>query len=280
MSNFYEFLKVTRQAHQQARKRNQEQLAIFDRIRTFVQAQRVAHGGGGLKKLYHQMPNKPTGRDIFIKYATKAGLALKRRKKHIRTTFSVFSMYSNLLANAILTNINQAWSGDITYVHIGQNHAYVFLLMDLYSRRLLGYIASDSMLASINVSCLKMAIRNRKGQSLKDTIHHSDRGSQYIAGDYLMMLQDYNFKISMCSSALDNAFSERINRTIKEEYLDHHRFETLTELQKILKQSVYHYNHVRPHLKLNMMTPIAFEKHIQSVKPENRIKVTIAPEHT
>jgi putative transposase len=279
MSSFYEFLKTTRQAHQQARKRNQEQLAIFDRIRVFIQAQRVTHGGGGLKKLYHQMPEKPVGRDIFIKYATKAGLALKRRKNYIRTTFSVFSMYSNLLANATLTNINQAWSGDITYVHIGQNHAYVFLLMDIYSRRLLGFIASDSMFASVNVSCLKMAIKVRKGQSLKDTIHHSDRGGQYVAGEYLMILQDYHFKISMCSSALDNPFSERINRTIKEEYLDYHRFETLTELKKILKQSVHHYNHVRPHLELNMMTPIEYEKHIQTVKPENRVKLIIAPEH-
>jgi putative transposase len=279
MSGFYELLQVTRQAHQQARKRNSEQLVILDRIRTFIQAQRVAHGGGGLKKLYHQMPDKPLGRDKFIDYATKAGLAQKRKRKYIRTTFSVFTMYTNLLANVTLTDINQAWSGDITYVHIGQKHAYVFLLMDLYSRRLLGYVASDSMLASINVSCLKMAIRTRKGQSLKDTIHHSDRGSQYIAGDYLMMLQDYHFKISMCSSALDNAFSERINRTIKEEYLDHHRFETLDELQKILKQSVHHYNHIRPHLKLNMMTPVEFEKYILSVKPENRTKVIIAPEH-
>ena len=279
MSAFYKFLKTTRQAHQQARKRSQEQLAIFDKIRTFIQAQRVDHGGGGLKKLYHQMPDKPVGRDIFIKYATKAGLALKRRKRYIRTTISVFSMYSNLLANAILTDVNQAWSGDITYVHIGQNHAYIFLLMDIYSRRLLGFIASDSMLASVNISCLKMAIRTRKGQSLKDTIHHSDRGGQYIAGDYLMLLQDYHFKISMCSSALDNAFSERINRTIKEEYLDRHRFKNLTELQKILMQSVHHYNHVRPHLELNMMTPVEFEKHIQSIKPEKRVKLTIAPEH-
>jgi putative transposase len=279
MSDFYAFLKITRQAHQQARKRNQQQLTIFDRIRVFIQAQRVAHGGSGLKKLYHQMPDKPVGRDIFIKYATKAGLALKRRKNYIRTTFSVFSMYSNLLANATLTDINQAWSGDITYVHIGKNHAYVFLLIDIYSRRLLGFVASDSMFASVNVSCLKMAIRARKGQSLKDTIHHSDRGSQYVAGDYLMTLQEYHFKISMCSSALDNPFSERINRTIKEEYLNYHRFETLTELKKILKQSVHHYNHVRPHLELNMMTPIEYEKHIQTVKPENRVKLIIAPEH-
>jgi hypothetical protein len=71
MSDFYEFLKTTRQAHQQARKRNQEQLAIFDRIRIFIQAQRVAHGGGGLKKLYHQMPEKPVGRDILLSMPPK-----------------------------------------------------------------------------------------------------------------------------------------------------------------------------------------------------------------
>ena len=279
MTAFYEFLKTTRQAHHQAGKRNKEQILIFDKIRQFIQTQRIVHGGSGLKKLYHQMPNKPVGRDIFIDYATKAGLAQKRKRKHIRTTFSVFSIFSNLLANRTLTDINQAWSGDITYVQIGQKHGYLFLLMDIYSHRLLGYIASDSMLASVNISCLKMAIRTRKGQSLKDTIHHSDKGSQYIAGDYLMMLQDFKFKISMCSSALDNPYSERINGIIKNEYLEYHRFETLSELQKILKQSVHHYNFVRPHLELNMMTPVEFEKHIQSVKPENRMKLIVSPEH-
>jgi putative transposase len=279
MSQFYKVLNTTRQAHHQARKRNKKQIVIFEQIRTFIQSQRVTHGGGGLKKLYHQMPNKEVGRDKFIDYAVKAGLAIKRKKKHIRTTFSVFTMYSNLLANLTLTGINQALSGDITYVQIGQKHGYLFLLMDIYSRRLLGYIASDSMLASVNVSCLKMAIKVRKGQSLKDTIHHSDRGSQYIAGDYLMMLQDYKFKISMCSSALDNPFSERINGIIKTEYLDYHRFETLDELQKIIKQSVHHYNYIRPHWELNMMTPVQFEKYIESIEPENRIKVIIAPEH-
>jgi transposase InsO family protein len=93
------------------------------------------------------------------------------------------------------------------------------------------------------------------------------------------MLQDYKFKISMCSSALDNPYSERINGIIKNEYLAYHRFETLSELQKNLKQTVQHYNHVRPHVELNMMTPVEFEKHIQSLKPENRIKVVISPEH-
>ncbi len=119
MSQFYDLLKTSRQAHQQARKREQEQLLIFEQIRNFIQAQRVVHGGYGLKKLYHQMPDKPIGRDVFIDYATKAGLAIKRKRKHIRTTFSVFSMCSNILANVTLTDINQAWSGDITYVKIG-----------------------------------------------------------------------------------------------------------------------------------------------------------------
>jgi putative transposase len=172
MTEFYELLNITRQAHHQARKRNQKQTLIFDRIRQFIQSQRLIHGGSGLKKLYHQMPDKPVGRDTFIEYATKAGLAQKRKRKHIRTTFSVFSLFTNLLANQTLTDINQAWSGDITYVQIGQKHGYLFLLMDIYSRRLLGFIASDSMLASVNVSCLRMAIKTRKGQSLQNTIHH------------------------------------------------------------------------------------------------------------
>ncbi len=279
MSQFYDFLGVTRQAHWQAGKRLQQQRVIFEKIRCFIQIERRTHGGGGLKKLHHQMADKLVGRDRFITYATKAGLAQRRRKKHIRTTFSVFTVFTNLLANQTLTDINQAWSGDITYVRVGNKHGYVFLLMDIYSHRVLGYIASDSMDSSVNVSCLKMALKVRKGQSLKNTTHHSDRGSQYIAGNYLLILQERKFQISMCSSALDNPYSERLNGILKGEYLDDYQFDNLTELKKALKISVEHYNNQRPHLNLNMMTPIEFEKQLINVPLDKRIKIIIAPEH-
>lgn len=279
MSSFYAFLKVSRQAHTKAKKQGEAQKGIFEKIRDFIQTQRVAHGGVGLKKLYHQMPNKTVGRDKFIDYAVKAGLAQKRRRKHIKTTFSVYTMYTNLLAGQVLTGINQAWSGDITYVKIGQKHGYVFLLMDVYSRRILGYLASDSMFASVNVACLEMAIKVRKGQSLKQTIHHSDRGSQYIAGDYLMTLQEAGFQISMCQSALDNPYSERINGILKLEYLDFHQFENLEELKQVLKGAVEHYNNERPHLNLGMMSPIEFEKHVETLEIENRVSMRIPDEH-
>ena len=280
MSSFYALLKVSRQAHAKAKKRSEAQKGIFEKIRCFIQAQRVNHGGVGLKKLYHQMPNKTVGRDKFIDYAVKAGLAQKRRRKYIRTTFSVYTMYLNLLAAKVLTGINQAWSGDITYVKMGQKHGYVFLLMDVYSRRILGYIASDSMLASINVSCLKMAITARKGHSLRQTIHHSDRGSQYIAGDYLMTLQEVGFQISMCQSALDNPYSERVNGILKIEYLDFHQFENLDELKQVLKKAVEHYNHQRPHLNLEMMSPIEFEKQLETSGIKNKTQMRIPDEHT
>jgi putative transposase len=279
MSQFYDFFGISRQAHWQASKRLQQQRVIFEEIRCFIQTQRRTHSGGGLKKLYHQMPNKGVGRDRFIAYATKAGLAQKRRKKHIQTTFSVFTVFTNLLADQTLTDINQAWSGDITYVRMGKKHAYVFLLMDIYSHRILGYVASNSMDASVNISCLTMALKVRKGQSLKNTIHHSDRGSQYIAGDYLFMLQERKFQISMCGSALDNPYSERLNGIIKGEYLDDYQFENLSELKKILKISVEHYNNQRPHLNLNMMTPVEFEKQLSDVPIEKRIKIIVKTEH-
>lgn len=280
MSSFYALLKVSRQAHAKAKKQREAQKGIFEKIRCFIQTQRVTHGGVGLKKLYHQMPDKAVGRDKFIDYAVKAGLAQKRRRKYIKTTFSVYTMYTNLLAGQVLTGINQAWSGDITYVKMGQKHGYVFLLMDIYSRRILGYIASDSMFASVNVACLKMAIKVRKGQSLNKTIHHSDRGSQYIAGDYLMTLQEAGFQISMCQSALDNPYSERINGILKLEYLDFHQFENLNELKEVLKKAVEHYNHQRPHLNLEMMSPVEFEKQLESRGIKNNIQMKIPDEHT
>jgi putative transposase len=93
------------------------------------------------------------------------------------------------------------------------------------------------------------------------------------------MLQERKFQISMCCSALDNPYSERLNGIIKGEYLDDYQFENLTELTKALKISVEHYNNQRPHLNLNMMAPVEFEKQLPNIPIEKRIKISVASEH-
>ena len=125
-----------------------------------------------------------------------------------------------------------------------------------------------------------MMKRIRKQFNLQDMIHHSDRGSQYTSKLYLKMLEDSQIKISMCKEAWQNAYTERINRTIKEEYLNEWDIENHTQLKTALALAVKRYNEERPHWSLpDRMSPVNFENFVLKM-PKNRrpeIQVYKAP---
>lgn len=280
MSHAYQVLGISKQAHHQHRKRAKARGQIGELIRRFIQAERAAHPGCGLKKLHHLMPACPVGRDEFIALATGMGLALKRRRKASRTTFSVFSTFTNLVAGRTLDGTDQVWASDITYLKVGQRDAYLVLIEDVYSRRIVGYCVSHTLAASQNVRALRMAFRTRRGQPLGGLIHHSDRGSQYVAGCYLDLLWQRGIQVSMCHTALDNAYAERLNGIVKNEYLDHCDFATLAELSRQLNKVVKHYNERRLHLQLGMLAPVAYERLLENTPVSQRTKLIIAQEHT
>src|SRR6266404_7140543 len=102
-------------------------------------------------------------------------------------------------------------------------------------------------------------------------VHHSDRGSQYHCTRYLKVLKDNGIKISMCNEAWENAYAERINRTIKHEYLRHRKINTLAKLKKQLKIDVEAYNTDRPHRNLpQLMSPASFEEYITGLQKSKR----------
>lgn len=280
MSHAYQVLGVSRQAHHQHRRKSAAKGLLARDIRRFVQAERVAHPGCGLKKLHRLMPDCPVGRDEFIALATAMGLALKRRRKASRTTFSVFSTFTNLVAGRTLDGVNQVWASDITYLKVGQKHAYLVLIEDVYSRRIVGYCVSQTLAASQNMRALRMAFRTRRGQPLGGLVHHSDRGSQYVAGCYLEMLWQGGIQVSMCHTALDNAYAERLNGILKNEYFDHCDFATVAELSRRTSKVVKHYNERRPHLQLGMLAPLAYENLLENTPASQRTKLRIAQEHT
>lgn len=280
MKSVYEQLGVNRQLHFYYRQKQAQQAEHIKQIRTYIQSRRIDNSRIGLKKLYHQMVNCPVGRDEFIRIAVSLGLGVKPRKNKSRTTISVYTVFENIIAGKTFNNINQVWVSDITYLKIKNDDAYIVFILDIYSKFILGYNASLTLAASENIKALKMAFHTRKKQRLDGLIHHSDRGSQYIAGDYILMLYDKNIKISMCDCALDNAYAERVNGIIKNEYLNDYSFESLTQLQKQLRRAVEHYNTQRPHWALKLMTPDEFESHLENLTESQRTKLTIAQVHT
>jgi putative transposase len=280
MSTVYAVLQTSKQLHQYHRRRQVYRQAVSEQIKHHIQRHRVLNHRLGLKKLYHLMPDCVVGRDQFIAIAVGLGLAVKKRKKQIRTTFSVRTIFQNLIAGQRFDNINQVWVSDITYVKIKDDDAYVVFIFDIYSKVIVGYNASLSLAASQNQQALKRAFRFRQQANLAGLIHHSDKGSQYIAGDYLMMLYERKIQVSMCDCALDNAYAERINGIIKAEYLENCVFENLAQLQQELKRAVGHYNTNRPHWALKLMTPCGFEQQLKSLTKSQRTILTVAKVHT
>ena len=142
---------------------------------------RREHKRMGLRRIYYKLIPVGIGRDKFEALMGRNGLKLGRKKSFSRTTFShPSSRYPNLLSGKELDGPNQAWVSDITYIRVGEHFYYLTLIMDVYSRRILGWSLSRHLGAESNMDALKMALAARRDERLGGLIHHSDRGGQYV----------------------------------------------------------------------------------------------------
>lgn len=171
----------------------------------------------------------------------------------------------------ILWDKDQLWQSDITYIKVGSHYYYLVFIIDVYTKRILGYCASDHLRAEANIIALKMAIKTRGG-SIVGLIHHSDKGSQYIDKQYTAILINNGVNISMGLKAQENAYAERVNGIIKNEYLECWDIKTLAELKRKTRKAVEHYNNKRKHSSILRKSPIEFEKEIINLSIQKRPK--------
>ncbi len=145
---------------------------------------------------------------------------------------------------------------DITYVGRRNKHTYLALVTDAYSKRIVGYDLSDSLSAEGAVRALRMACRGRMYKHLP-LIHHSDRDIQYCCDEYQRQLKRYGLQVSMTEhyDPYANAVAERVNATMKHEFLLEELPCNLRARQRVVAQSVAIYNGMRPHLSYGMLTP-------------------------
>ncbi len=216
----------------------------------------------GTRKLYYRI--KPAlmengvklGRDGLFDYLRDENLLVKPRRSYTKTTFSRHWMrkHPNLLKEIVADHPEKVFVSDITYLESDEGIHYLSLVTDACTRKIMGYEVSREMKASDVVKALNMAIAAR--QSTCTSIHHSDRGLQYCAGEYQQVLASNGIKPSMTDGydCYQNALAERVNGILKQEFL-FYRCKSFDELQLLVKQSVSIYNHLRPHLSLGMKTP-------------------------
>ncbi len=271
MSQLYKYVGITRQALDQYRRRQD----VFDNrvlcLLEEVEELRKEHPGCGLEKMYYSLNPDFIGRDRFIELFMDLGFRIKKRINYKRTTYSVASKYTNLIKGLSISAPSIVWQSDITYYDVNDKFYYVVFIIDVYTKMIVGYTVSDNMRATANVKALEMALINNK----PPVIHHSDRGSQYIYSEYINLLEANKCKISMCKSSQDNAYAERINRTIKEEYLDYWQPRDFKQLKNDTKRAVEHYNNKRIHNNLERSKPAAFAQNWKKQLMKDRKTVNI-----
>ena len=271
MNQLYEGIGISKQAVHQYAKRQ----IVFDCRLTELMSEaddiRRDHPGCGVEKMYYTLKPGFIGRDRFVENLMQLGYRLKRKKNYSRTTFAGKIYYPNQIKGLEVNAPSVVWQSDITYYRVKDKFYYAVFIIDVYSKEIVGYQVSDHMRGTANIQALKMALKAHKAPS----IHHSDRGSQYTYKAYINLLQANSTTISMALSAQDNAYAERINKTIKEEYLDYWKPESFDQLKAQVRKAVKNYNTKRSHNHLGKKSPKEFINYWSTLTPEKRPIITI-----
>ena len=255
---------MSRQNYYKQRKLRQRHQVDERLVLSLVRRERAVQPKLGTRKLLHLLRDEMhsagvfVGRDRLFGILGKSHLLIQRRRRYCRTTDSRhrFRVYGNLLKDAVLTSPNQAFVSDITYIRTDQGFMYLSLIMDAYSRAIVGYHCSDSLETEGALRSLSMALRKLPAGS--KTIHHSDRGTQYCCGAYVDKLKRRGLRISMTEEnhCYENSQAERLNGILKDEYSLGGRFRKKSEVRGAVCQAVMLYNHRRPHESLDYRFPM------------------------
>ena len=169
-------------------------------------------------------------------------------------------VYLNLASRMKLTGVNQLWVADITYIRLHREFVYLAVILDAYSRRCIGWALSRHIDTELALKALRMALETRTVPL--GLVHHSDRGVQYAATDYVALLKEHKIQISMSRTGnpYDNAKAERFMRTLKYEEIYLNDYETLAEVLASVQHFIEAvYNRKRLHSAIGYLPPVEFE---------------------
>lgn len=192
-----------------------------------------------------------------------------KRKHRVATTDSGhgYGIADNHLNREFeVVTANHRWACDITYIRTGQDWLYLAVVLDLYSRRVVGYAMADHLQASLAIDALTMALVKRRPKSggwrNQELLHHSDRGVQYACGAYRAMLEAHGLTASMSrrGNCWDNAPMESYFGSLKTEWVDHRWYATHREARRSIEEYINWYNTERRHSSLGYVSPQAYEE--------------------
>jgi putative transposase len=202
-------------------------------------------------------------RKVVLRLLREDNLLCLRWRAFVATTDSKhrFTVYPNLARDLVLTDINQLWVADITYIRLPREFIYLAAVLDAYSRRCIGWALARRIDARLPLAALKMALQTRRFRP-GQLMHHSDQGVQYACYDYVQVLQQHQISISMSrpGTPYDNAKAERFMRTLKYEEVYLNDYETFAEVLVSIEHFIEAvYNRKRLHSAIGYLPPAEFE---------------------
>lgn len=200
-------------------------------------------------------------------------LAVRKRKFIVTTKKdNQFRVYPNLAEHLELTDINQLWVADITYIRLRNEFVYLAVVLDAFSRKVVGWALGRELKASLTLAALQKALDSRQpGPGL---VHHSDQGSQYACHEYVSLLQRYQAFMSMSRPGRpwENGRCESFIKTLKEEEIDARPYGDMAELEQHIEEFVdQFYNRERLHSALGYQPPEEFEQKVSRERPAQRM---------
>ncbi len=234
-------------------------------LRNTVQRLALAHRYYGYRRITELLRREGfmVGTKKVRRLMREDNLLAVRQRKFVVTTDSdhTFGVYPNLAQYLELSAINQFWVADITYVRLEQEFVYLAVVLDAYSRRVIGWALSRIMNSGLVVEALQRAIASR--QPKPGLVHHSDQGSQYASAEYVGVLEKYGAVLSMSRPGRpwENGKCESFLKTLKHEELEARMYSTLEELAQHVQEFIEQiYNLVRLHSALAYQSPVEFER--------------------
>jgi putative transposase len=202
-----------------------------------------------------------------------------RKRKFVVTTDSNHGrkVYPNLAASMVLSGVDQLWRADITYVRLREEFIFLAVILDAFSRRVIGWALDRNMEDELTLTALRMALSRRSIQP--GLVHHSDRGSQYASNDYTDLLKSHAIDISMSrkGNPWDNAACESFMKTLKYEEILRNEYRDLAEARASIPQFLEKvYNQKRLHSALGYLPPVEFEAQLKAKNIEAAARQHVA----
>ncbi len=223
--------------------------------------------GYGYRRVTKSLPTElKTNHKKVLKIMRENHLTRKNRKTFKpQTTDSNHSnrIYPNRAKGLKTIHPNQLWVADITYIRLSNGFAYLAVILDVFSRKIVGWHLGQTLESGLATSALQMALQSRAFLGFADLIHHSDRGIQYTCQEYIQELEQRGIGISMSAKGnpYDNAFAESFNKTIKCEEVYLNEYETFDDALENIERFIEEvYNKKRLHSGIKYLPPAVFEK--------------------